>query len=81
MNISLQLFAAAKEIAETSELSISLPDGASVGDLRNAIVNQHPALAGLAAHSMFAIADDYVKDDTKLSDKTVVAMIPPVSGG
>lgn len=81
MNVTIQLFAAAKETAGTSTLKVSLPDDATIVALRDAIAQEQPALANLASHSMFAIADDYVSNDKTLSHGDVVAMIPPVSGG
>jgi molybdopterin synthase catalytic subunit/molybdopterin synthase sulfur carrier subunit len=81
MKVRVKLFAAAKEVAGCDELAIDLPPGAKVADLRAAVVDLMPGLQAIVRHSMWAVGSEYVRDDTKLSEQSDVALIPPVSGG
>jgi molybdopterin converting factor small subunit len=62
-------------------VEFELPVGSSIADLRKALSKQNPAIAPLAPHLMFAVANDYVGDSFSLSEDLQVACIPPVSGG
>ena len=79
--IELKLFAAARQITGHDSLSIELPLGATVGDLRNALASSYPDLEPIVRSSMFAIDEQYVGDDNEIVENSRVACIPPVSGG
>lgn len=81
MKVKLLLFAAAKETAGQSELTIQITDDADVGALKRAVVTDHPPLANLVLRSSFSVDQKYASDDTKISPQSEIAMIPPVSGG
>lgn len=81
MKVRVKLFAVARELAGCDELAIDFPGGATVGDLRNEIVVACPALGRIAVHALWAVGTQYAGDDTRLDEKSDVAMIPPVSGG
>ena len=52
MKVRVKLFAVAKELAGCDELPIELPVGATVLDLRAAIVIVAPALARIVHHAL-----------------------------
>lgn len=81
MRLRVKLFAVAKDLAGTDALVVDVPDAATVADLQCAVVALHPALAKIVPHSLWAIGSDYVTPGTQLTDKSDVALIPPVSGG
>lgn len=81
MIIRVRLFAAARQLCDASSVELELPTGSTVGNLREALSQQNPALAPLAPHLLFAVANDYVGDSFSLSEDLQVACIPPVSGG
>ena len=81
MKIQVKLFAIAKELAGQDQLSVELPDGATIRDLRGAIATVMPPLARIIPHAMWAVGADYAADDTRLTEQSEVALIPPVSGG
>ena len=81
MKVRVRLFAVAKELAGRDELSVELPPGATVADLRQAVVEVVPALARIVPHSLWAVGAEYAADDVKLVEDAEVALIPPVSGG
>jgi molybdopterin converting factor small subunit len=81
MNVRVRLFAAAKELAQTDTLVVDMPEGATLSQLRAAVIAKIPALELIASHSLWAIGSEYVTDDVNLDERYDVALIPPVSGG
>lgn len=81
MTIRVKLFARARDLAGTSELSVSLPAGATVGDLRRAVAVACPALSELLTRSAVAVNNDFADDATLLTGHAEAAVLPPVSGG
>ncbi|MCU0874664.1 MAG: MoaD/ThiS family protein [Pirellulaceae bacterium] len=81
MKAAVRVFALARQLAGRESLVVDLPPGATVADLRRAIADQHPALAGLVAQALFAVNADYATDATPISAGADLACIPPVSGG
>ncbi len=64
MNVRVKLFAVAKELAGCDELAVELPAGATIADLRAAIVIVAPALARIVPHALWAVDAEYANDDT-----------------
>lgn len=81
MTVRVQMFALARQCAGVDVLELELPDGATVGDLRQRLVGQLPALGPLGARLLFAVNAEYSTDATRLEAESEVACIPPVSGG
>jgi molybdenum cofactor cytidylyltransferase len=79
--ICVRLFALAKDRAGQPELEIDLNHGSTVRDLRSALGETKPALIPLLSTALFAVDEEYASDDTTISPKSRVAVIPPVSGG
>jgi molybdopterin converting factor subunit 1 len=81
MTTRVRLFARARDLAGAETVSVELPSGATVGDLRRALVRAVPALAGLLERSAVGVNAEYAADDTLIPPSAEVAVIPPVSGG
>ncbi len=81
MVVNVRLFALAKQKAGRDVLAIELTDGASVADLRKALVQQSPELAPLVPNLMIAVDTHYASDDLRITESSEIAAIPPVSGG
>jgi molybdopterin converting factor subunit 1 len=81
MKVRVKLFAVAKELAGCDALTVNLPTGATVRDLRDAMIVLNPALERIVPHAMWAVGTEYATDDTPLNEQTEIALIPPVSGG
>ena len=81
MIVRVKLFAAAKELAERDVLSIELPPGATIAELRQAAIAQVPALAKIIPHSLWALDASYATEKTPINENSEIALIPPVSGG
>ena len=81
MRIHVKLFAVLKDAAGTGELTLDLPDNASVADARAALLERAPQLGNYLPRVAFAVNCEYVKSDAQLQPGDELALIPPVSGG
>ena len=81
MNLRVQLFARARDLAGTSETDLQLHSGATVNDLLTELVACYPGLAGIRSTLLVAVNNDYAQADTMLPENAQVACFPPVSGG
>jgi molybdopterin converting factor subunit 1 len=81
MNIRLKLFAAARELAGSEEVELTLAEDACVGDIRGELVRRYPELSQMSSQLMIAVDHEYAADEAPLSPHAEVACIPPVSGG
>lgn len=81
VEIEVKLFAIARERVGSATLPLSLPEGATVADLRSALAQACPDLAGLVPQMLIAVNAEYADDLQPLSPGAEIACIPPVSGG
>ena len=81
MNVSIKLFAVARQRAGRGCVEVELPAGATVGQLRAAIAAQCPPLADLLKHTRVAVNSEYAGDSAMIPAAAEIALIPPVSGG
>ena len=81
MNVSVRLFARARDIAGQDEIELTVPSGATIADLRSALARQYPEMAPLAPNLLFAIGEDYADDTFAFDEQQEIACFPPVSGG
>jgi molybdopterin converting factor subunit 1 len=79
IRVHVRLFAAYREAARATRLDTSLPSGATVQDLLDALADRIPTLK--TAPGLVAINLSYANSDAPLHDGDEVALIPPVSGG
>lgn len=79
--VKVKLFAVAKQIANAECVTVELPEGATVGDLRKTLLVKLPALAGMSSLLRFAVNSEYASDRTPIPTDAEIACIPPVSGG
>ena len=81
MIVKVALFAVAKDLLGSEEVELSLDDAATIGELKQMLVEQNPSLLELVEKSAFSVDQEYVTDEKPLYHGAVVALIPPVSGG
>lgn len=81
MTVRVKLFAVARERVGNDELLVDLPPSATVADLKRAVATTSPALATILPHALWAVNAEYATDTTPITDKSEIALIPPVSGG
>ncbi len=77
----VQLFAAARELAGVPSVSLDVPHGATVAELRHGLSQSHPALAALVIRSRIAVDCEFADDSAVVPEGAELALIPPVSGG
>ena len=62
-------------------VTVALPPGATVADLRKALASAYPALAGLVERCAVAISAEFANDADLIPPAADTALLPPVSGG
>ena len=81
MQVTIRLFALARQRAGQTEIVVNLEAPATVGELRSVLGANFPELAPMIPSLMFAVENEYATDDTPIAPGAEVAAIPPVSGG
>jgi MoaE-MoaD fusion protein len=81
MRISVKLFAVLRERAGTGELTLHLPEGATVAAAAAAITQRLPGISAYVPRVAYAVNREYVGAEAHLKDGDELALIPPVSGG
>ncbi len=81
MKLAVKLFARAKDLAGAGQVTIELPEPATVGGVRAALTKAYPALGPIASRLLIAVGTDYASDNQPLTADSDVACFPPVSGG
>ncbi len=81
MIVNVSFFAAVKDMMGTDVMELTLDDEATIGDLKQALVEQNPSIMELTEKSIFSVDQEYVNDAKQLYHGAEVGFIPPVSGG
>jgi len=81
MRVRVELFAGLREVVGQREIEVDLPEGASVGDLREGLARDLPKLAPFLPSLVCAVNQEYRSQEYLLQDGDEVALIPPISGG
>jgi sulfur-carrier protein len=81
MNVKVQLFARARDLAGASVVEVEVVEPATVGGLRAALGHSYPALAPLLPRLHVAVNSEYAADGDPVPSGAEIACFPPVSGG
>ncbi len=81
MKVSIRLFAGLHELLGQRDVTLELPETATVADLRDRLAEQYPVVTPYLSTLICAVDDEYVPSEHTLRDGDDVALIPPVSGG
>lgn len=81
MEIKVRFFAAPREALGTSELEVTLPEGATVTNLIEHLKTEYPILRAYTRFLSVAVNRAYMGWETELHDGDEVACLPPVGGG
>ena len=81
MLITVRLFARLREIAGAPELTVVVPERATVQDAWQSLAERFPALAAYAGTVSCAVNEEYARMNAALKNGDEVAFLPPVSGG
>jgi len=79
VQVTVRLFAAARELVGSDSLTQELPARATLGDLAEALYCAHPGLRPMRLR--FALNSAYAAPEAALHDGDEAAFIPPVGGG
>ena len=81
MTIRILMFATlAAQIGER-QLSLVLPERATVADALDALARKFPDVASMRGSLAVAVNESYAAESCRLSAGDELALIPPVSGG
>ena len=81
MEVRVRLFAIARQRVGGGEVTVELPEGATVAELRAALAASHPALGSVLPSALIAVQARYADDSETIPPGAEAAVIPPVSGG
>jgi molybdopterin synthase catalytic subunit len=81
MRVQVRIFARFRELTNADSVSVDLPPGATVEDLRRALAEAFPTWIGLLERSALAVDNKFADGSLVLTENSEVALIPPVSGG
>jgi molybdopterin synthase catalytic subunit len=81
MKVSIRLFAGLHELLGQRNVTLDLPERATVADLRTQLSREYPVVTPFLTTLVCAVGDEYVSADHPLHEGDDVALIPPVSGG
>jgi molybdopterin synthase catalytic subunit len=81
MQITVYLFAAHREAVGAPTLIVTVPPGATAGEVWDLLSARHPALRHLAPPTAVAVNDTVHPSTHPLTDGDRVALLAPVSGG
>ncbi len=81
MNIRVQFYSHLRDLAGGSELSIDLPDKATVGDLLTKIYEKVPTLRSRDKSILIGAGVEFVDRNYELKPGEEISIMPPVQGG
>lgn len=81
ITIAVKLFAVYQEAYGVPELTLELPIGVTVADVRDRLLAEHPELVQWRDLTRFGVNLQFVEPETVLQLGDEVVFIPPVSGG
>ncbi len=81
MQISIRAFASYREAIGSARITLTIPDGASPGQVWKTLLSSYPRLRALPQPFAFAVNDEYVESEVPLRPRDELVLVPPVSGG
>ncbi len=81
MRVTVKLFGSVREATGCKELAVDLAEGATLGDLRRGLAEDHAIFEQLGERLAASVNFDVVPFETALSEGDEVAFLPPVAGG
>lgn len=81
MQVNVLFFASLADKIGTSQWKASLPDRATLVDLKKLWAETYPDHTDMLAICLVAVNQEYVKGNPVLNPSDEIAFFPPVSGG
>ncbi len=79
--ITVTFFAALREIAGTPRITLEIPEGTTVGQLKQMLLERYPDLAPSFHNIVTSINDITAEDEETIPDRAHVALFHPIAGG
>ena len=79
MKVNVLAFGIAKDIFGGPSIEVELQNG-TTQNLKQSLEEKYPRLKHLISY-MVAVNNEYASDESLLTEKDEIAIIPPVSGG
>jgi MoaE-MoaD fusion protein len=79
--VKILFFAHLKDLANTRQLEVSVPQKSSIKQLKAKLIILHPELLKALPHSLSSLNHEYVDDHQIISENDEIGFFPPVSGG
>ena len=79
--IKVKLFGISTEILGKREMTVLVPVGTTVGNLKKKITKMYPSLDVVNIPFVFAVNHRVVSEDVHVTHLDEIAILPPVSGG
>ena len=80
MKVNVLAFGIAKDIFGGSFVEVELPENGTTQSLKESLEDRYPRLKHLVSY-MVAVNNEYAVDESLLTERDEIAIIPPVSGG
>src|SRR5690606_29996259 len=81
MKVRIRFFHLLKQYARTDALEMEVPDGSTVGDIKNLVFDQFPGMKMLGGAVSLAQDMEYANPTDLAREGAEIALMPPVSGG
>ena len=81
MNVVVKLFGAVRETVGAKVLTVEVPDGCPVAELRDRLAGEHPVFDQFGERLAVSVNYEIASLDAVLHEGDEVAFLPPVSGG
>lgn len=81
VTITVEFYSYFRELTGCSQLTESLPEGNTLGDLFDKLETQFPKLKAMRRSTLMAVDVDYQNRSYVLKDGDEVSLFPPVQGG
>ncbi len=79
--IKVKLFGISTEIVGKREMTLLVPVGTTIGNLRKEITKLYPSLDMANIPFVFAVNNKVVDEEVRVTHLDEIAILPPVSGG
>jgi molybdopterin converting factor subunit 1 len=81
VDVEVLFFARARELAGRPQARLSVPEGATVDAAVRRIAEEFPALAAYLGVCRVALDEEFASGTERIGARSVLAVLPPVSGG
>ena len=80
-NVNVHLFAGLQGLVGQKDVQLALPQGATVHQLRDRLVEEYPQIEPFMSTLVCAVGEDMISSDHVLSEGDRIELIPPIAGG